>query len=108
MEVCLENLLRLVAESGKTNNEIELELGIAGSTISKWKKMGSPNPGVLTLGKLADYFDVSIDYLVGRATKPVSLLAEDEAELVQSFQGLGERGKGHLLGYARAMVYNEA
>lgn len=42
---------------------LENELGFGKGTVSKWKES---SPSVENLKKVADYFDVSIDYLVGR------------------------------------------
>lgn len=42
---------------------LESELGFGSSTISKWDKSA---PSIDKLIKVANYFDVSLDYLVGR------------------------------------------
>jgi transcriptional regulator with XRE-family HTH domain len=43
--------------------KIEAELGFGNGTIVKWDKS---SPTVDKLEKVADYFDVSVDYLLGR------------------------------------------
>jgi len=45
--------------------QLAKELGISNGVIKKWEKTTSPK--VTTLIKIADYFDVSLDYLVGRS-----------------------------------------
>lgn len=37
--------------------------------ISRWEK-GEQEPNISTLVSLADYFNVSLDYLVGRSDEP--------------------------------------
>lgn len=45
-------------------NPVGKQIGVASSTISQWKNGSIPNGE--TLIKLADYFDCSVDYLLGR------------------------------------------
>ena len=53
----------LCLRSGKRPNPIGKEIGLSSGIISKWKNGGIPNGE--TLIKLANYFDVSADYLLG-------------------------------------------
>ena len=46
--------------------ELERTLGFGNGSISKWNKQ---SPSVDKLNKVANYFDVSIDYLLGRPSK---------------------------------------
>ena len=54
----------LCLNAGKKPNSVGRELGISPGTITQWKN-GSM-PGGEKLMQIADYFGVSIDYLVGR------------------------------------------
>ncbi len=52
-------------ESGLMQKEIAKKLGISAPTLSQYEKGGrSPDPN--TLKQLADVYDVSVDYLLGR------------------------------------------
>lgn len=56
---------------GKTQNEIAAEMGIASSVLTKLlsvddNKSKSKNPSSATICAIADYFDVSTDYILGR------------------------------------------
>ena len=53
----------LCLRAGKRPNPIGKEIGLSSGIISKWKNGGIPNGE--TLMKLAKYFDVSVDYLLG-------------------------------------------
>lgn len=57
----------LAKEKGKTTTAIGKELGVSPSTMSYWRnnKSASPKPDILA--KLAEYFDVSVDYLLGNS-----------------------------------------
>ncbi len=48
-------------------NQVKLagKIGVKQNTISAWL-LGKKEPSITSLWLLADYFDVSIDYIVGR------------------------------------------
>ncbi len=50
---------------GLSQTQLANQIGIAQNTLSQYEK-GTRQPDHETLKKLADYFDVSIDYLLGR------------------------------------------
>ena len=56
----------------KKPNKIAMELGLSGATTTKWKAGAIPNGE--TLVKIADYFGVSIDYLLGRTDEPSTII----------------------------------
>ena len=59
-----DRLRAVMAEKGVTRYRLVKELPIYDGYFTNWKKGKSPN--ILTLIMLADYLDVTIDYLVGR------------------------------------------
>lgn len=65
MELFGQRLRQLRLEKGKTQVEMA---DLLGCTDRNYQKMeyGEINVPGLTLIRLADYFDVSLDYLVGR------------------------------------------
>lgn len=44
------------------------DIGLSNSITTKWKKTGA-TPGGDTLNRIANYFDVSTDYLLGKENK---------------------------------------
>ena len=50
-------------------NPVAKEIGISSGIITKWKTTNSL-PNGETLIKIADYFDCSVDYLLGRTDNP--------------------------------------
>lgn len=54
---------KLMKEHGVTAYKVSKETGIATSTLSDWKK-GRSTPKQDKLQKIADYFNVKIDYLL--------------------------------------------
>lgn len=66
MEIKIEERIKeLVATEKITCYVLAKELGIHQSTITNWLN-GKKEPSIESLWKLADYFDVSVDYLIGR------------------------------------------
>ena len=65
-----ETYERLCAKVNKKPTQVGRELSISSGTITQWKN-GSI-PGGEKLMQIADYFGVSIDYLVGRTEESVS------------------------------------
>ena len=65
MSVFAEKLKELRKEKGLTQSQVGVHLGMSQHNYRRWE-VGERSPSGETLIKLADYFDVSIDYLVGR------------------------------------------
>ena len=53
----------LLQEKGVTRYQVSKATGIPQTTLSTWKTRGT-DPSVSTMKRLADYFDVSMEYLV--------------------------------------------
>lgn len=71
------NKIRELREaSGKQQKDIAIDLGVSQPTVSDWEN-GRKIPSAKSTSKLADYFGVSIDYLLGRDEKePPALVIE--------------------------------
>lgn len=62
--------LRIIRKKkGLTQKQLAVEVGASERGIQRYE-IGERNPAFDQLIALADYFDVSIDYLVGRTDKP--------------------------------------
>ncbi|MER2048186.1 MAG: helix-turn-helix transcriptional regulator [Solibacillus sp.] len=59
-------LKKLCDEQGISVNKLEEEIGLGKNTLYSWKKN---TPKGSNLIKVADYFNVSTDYLLGRSDK---------------------------------------
>jgi transcriptional regulator with XRE-family HTH domain len=57
-------LVELCNNKGVSPNFVAKELGITSGTVTSWKKGGIPRD--TTLRKIADYFGVTVDELLGR------------------------------------------
>ena len=63
-----ENIRNLREDAYKTQTEIAEYLNVKQTTYSKYE-LGKINVPIEMLIKIADYYDVSLDYLVGRKRK---------------------------------------
>ena len=72
---------QLRQEKGLKQEELAKEFGIAQQTISNYEK-GIREPDITTLKKLADFFDVSLDFLLGKTDikTPIETLALSRAD----------------------------
>lgn len=61
----MENLKRLRTERNLSQMNLAFELGLPQSTYQQYES-GIREAGYDTLIQIADYFDVSVDYLLGR------------------------------------------
>lgn len=82
----------LCAERGITIAKLENDLGFGNSSIKKWERISSPSVDKIEL--IANYFNVSTDYLLGRTDikSPVSEILEDDD--VISFQRARQKMNG--------------
>ncbi len=62
-----ENIMALRRAKGITQEELAMALGVSNQAVSKWESAQSC-PDISLLSTLADYFEVSIDELMGHNT----------------------------------------
>lgn len=62
--IIFQRITELCAEKGTTITKLEKELGLAVATIIKWRDI-KRSPSVFTVRAVANYFGVSIEYLLG-------------------------------------------
>jgi transcriptional regulator with XRE-family HTH domain len=65
----IERILFLVEKHEITKNKLSVATGISSGLISDWAA-GRKAPSLKNAIKIAEYFNVSIDYLVGRTENP--------------------------------------
>ncbi len=60
-----ERLSYLMRIEKLSQSELARKIGISQSAICNWLN-GKKEPSIESLWKLADYFDVTVDYLIGK------------------------------------------
>lgn len=109
MSLFLSRFREILSESGKMQKDICADLGIPKQKLSNWKT-GYSEPNFDDIIMLANYFDVSTDYLLGLSdelgasvSSPAALPA-DEKELLDLYRQLNYEGKQRLIARAEVMI----
>ncbi len=104
-----ERLRRLRMEKGITQKELADRLHISRSTIAGYESLGKEPDGE-KLCALADFFGVSVDYLLGvtdsrELTSPAPAAAQRpvEAAIAGELGSLSDRQLDRLFGYIQAL-----
>lgn len=104
-----ERFIQLCQDRGLKMNPAGKEIGLSSGLLSKWKQAydegKEPMPTVDKLIAVANYFDCSTDYLLGRvdykkSAPPAHDLSDDEQELLEYFRSLDRTGRRHVLTFA--------
>jgi transcriptional regulator with XRE-family HTH domain len=72
-----DKLRMLIEERNLTQKQVALDLNVAASTMGGYVQ-GSSEPDFDTLLKIAEYFNVSTDYLLGRLSETTVDASEEE------------------------------
>ena len=70
----------LCSQKGTSPNAVASQLGFSNATCTKWKNGSIPSSK--SLAKIAEYFNVSTDYLLGNETEEEQLDEIDQQILV--------------------------
>lgn len=76
----VDKIRKLANQHDMSLPQLEVELGLGNGTISRWK---SSSPNTDKLQKIADYFNVSMDYLLSRE---VELTKRDERDIAKRLE----------------------
>lgn len=83
-------------DSDKTQTELANYLGTTAQYYGKYEKGERELPFSRAI-QLADYYNVSLDYLAGRYPyKNGQLFDDDEKEIIVNWRNLSERNKGKV------------
>lgn len=100
-----ERLDELMAEKKMNSLRLSKEIGGSDRVIGAWRK-GEYEPKLESLIRLAEFFDVSLDYLAGRSDvremsikkEPAPEISENGKEVLEIYNQLPEREQILLLG----------
>lgn len=82
-----DRLKKLCDEQGISVNTLEERIGLGRNTLYSWKKK---TPSGTNLIKVADYFDVQTDFLLGRSDKKryYDLTEKDERDIEKQLEDI--------------------
>lgn len=101
-------LAALIKQRGKTQKYVLEQLGISKSTFDGWRQRGS-TPNAETVQKIADYFGVSVAYLLGKEDKEEAATPKDdrsakEAQAMELFSRLSPEEQEIVLAQLRGLT----
>lgn len=96
-------------EKGITQEQLADAVNVKKYTIGDWER-NRTEPNITTLVAMADYFEVSTDYLLGRSddtglVQANANLTPDEEEVLMLYRQMSFQDKNQLKGFAKALVY---
>jgi len=98
------NIKLLRQERELSQKDLAEILNVEAYTISDWEQ-GRCEPNIEMLIKIADFFSVSIDYLINRKNNSYdySKLSLAQLELINYIKKLNDKEVNRILGYADAI-----
>ena len=107
----LKNVILLLEQNGITKNKMLVDLQLGKNSMVNWENRNTI-PNGKTLNKIAEYFNVSTDYLLGKAENARSVidkLSEKEKSLLTIFRQLTDAQQDLIIDKASLLVEsNEA
>lgn len=86
----IDRIEKLLIDTGTSKKTMLNDLSLSINTFSNWKNRGTIPSGE-TLEMIADYFDVSVDYLLGKTPSPErENIPEDEKRLRELLSQMSE------------------
>lgn len=107
-------LMELRKERNLGQKELAAYLSLSTGTISNYEN-GVHSPDLATLCKLADYYDVTTDYLLNRTSSRYSVRKMDQrltrdytlSDVVDAVLSCSSGSIGHLMAYAEFLQYRQ-
>ncbi len=108
-----ERLINLRTKNNIMAKDVALYIGISKQAFSQYEKQQSA-PSTDILVSIAEYFDVSLDYLTGRTDEQDIInhnndlpVTQQESELLEDFRLLNKHEQNIIIGKISEMIYNK-
>lgn len=107
----MENLKNLRKEKNLTLEQLAQKLNLSRQVLSRYER-GEREADYAVLKKIANFFDVSIDYLLGNSTffypdrikEQSTQLSGSEQELLSLFRGMTETQKLRFVTFGEGLI----
>ena len=105
----MKSLKILRKKRNLTQKDVADAIGITFQTYSYYET-GRTKPTPETLCKLADYFGITVDELLGRSPQLFDDARIDRPEIIELFNQLSAEEQQQVIGYMKGLIYqrNEA
>jgi transcriptional regulator with XRE-family HTH domain len=85
MMTCGDKIAALREKRGLTQEDLAAKIGISRASLSHYEK-NRRDPDYTTLAKFADFFHVSVDYLLGRTDDPLNIADHEVRDLAEKLE----------------------
>ena len=105
----INNVLSLIELKNISKNKMCIDLNLAKTSFLNWSERGTiPNGD--TLAKIADYFGVSVDYLLDREKENniCPQITPEEAKVLRCYNSLSDAGKEKAVEYLQMLKQFES
>ncbi len=101
----ITKLFEIMEQRGIKAKKLSEAIGASTGNISDWKS-GRSSPSIEVLPKIAEFLNVSTDYLLGLddVLNRNTSLSDDIQELIDLYNSLPERKQGEVKGFIRALI----
>lgn len=86
---------KLCSDRKITMSELASQIGVSKSTISRWNNDNSPS--LDTAKKIADYFDVSLDYLLERNTTSETQVDSNIISIQRVYESMDSNKRSRMM-----------
>ena len=94
---------KLLDMNGVKSADVARATGISNMTFSDWKK-GKSTPKMDKIEKIAKYFGVTTDYMMGKKSEiPSASMADEHLELIKLYSSLSEADQKAIMQIMRSM-----
>ena len=103
MSIFYENYVKLCNGKGKSPSGVALEIGLSKTAVNGWKH-GRSNPTDATAQKVAEYFGITVEELLGEnEQKEKPAIQEDDRlkQVADDIRGLSDKDFEDLQRYLR-------
>lgn len=99
-----DNFVELCIKKGQSPNSVCDALGYSTAVATKWKRGSIPRD--TTVRKIADYFDVSVDYLISEQKETPTVSDGLDDEILMLYSQLPPDKRKQADDYLRFLVQN--
>ena len=101
----LETVLSLLSKKGVSKNKMLTDLELGKNSFVNWENRGTI-PGGNTLNKIAEYFEVSTDYLLGNTQTSAENdkeMSTEDIEIMKMIKSLSPEKKEMFLKFLKSL-----
>ncbi|MBE7012304.1 MAG: helix-turn-helix transcriptional regulator [Ruminococcaceae bacterium] len=106
----LKNIKKLRIDKGLSQQQLADIIGVSQQSINKYENH-NVEPNIETLSLLADYFETSVDFIIGRTEinrkiqeVEIYALNEEEKKVIDSFRQLDKSDREIILSLSKRLI----